>query len=75
MVRRVPLPEPLVGALSVAAAKAGAASVLAAEIDHFAAAAIAANATLNGIAITVTVLAINLLGDWLRDELDPLLRV
>jgi peptide/nickel transport system permease protein len=31
-------------------------------------------ATFPGIAITVTVLAINLLGDWLRDELDPLLR-
>ncbi len=32
-------------------------------------------ATFPGIAITLTVLAINLLGDWLRDELDPLLRV
>jgi peptide/nickel transport system permease protein len=31
-------------------------------------------ATFPGIAITLTVLAINLLGDWLRDELDPLLR-
>jgi len=28
-------------------------------------------ATFPGIAIMVTVLAINLLGDWLRDELDP----
>ena len=42
------------GLVAIAAAKAGAASVLAAEIDHFAAAAIAANATLNGVAITVT---------------------
>jgi peptide/nickel transport system permease protein len=32
-------------------------------------------ATFPGIAITLTVLAINLLGDWLRDELDPLLKV
>lgn len=31
-------------------------------------------ATLPGLAIVVTVLAINLLGDWLRDELDPRLR-
>lgn len=31
-------------------------------------------ATLPGIAIMVTVLAINLLGDWLRDELDPRLQ-
>lgn len=31
-------------------------------------------ATFPGIAITVTVLAINLLGDWIRDELDPILR-
>ncbi len=28
--------------------------------------------TIPGIAITVTVLAINQIGDWLRDELDPL---
>lgn len=28
-------------------------------------------ATIPGLAIVVTVLAINLLGDWLRDELDP----
>jgi peptide/nickel transport system permease protein len=28
-------------------------------------------ATFPGIAIMITVLAINLLGDWLRDELDP----
>lgn len=32
-------------------------------------------ATLPGIAITITVLAINLLGDWLRDQLDPSLNV
>jgi peptide/nickel transport system permease protein len=31
-------------------------------------------ATLPGLAIVVTVLAINVLGDWLRDELDPRLR-
>lgn len=31
--------------------------------------------TLPGIAILLTVLAINLLGDWLRDILDPTLRV
>ena len=31
-------------------------------------------ATFPGVAITLTVLAINLLGDWLRDELDPMLR-
>lgn len=31
-------------------------------------------ATFPGIAITLTVLAINLLGDWLRDRFDPLLR-
>ena len=42
------------GLVAIAAAKAGAASVIAAEIDHFAAAAIAANAALNGVAITVT---------------------
>jgi peptide/nickel transport system permease protein len=28
-------------------------------------------ATMPGIAIMLTVLSINLLGDWLRDELDP----
>jgi peptide/nickel transport system permease protein len=28
-------------------------------------------ATLPGLAIMVTVLGINLLGDWLRDEFDP----
>jgi peptide/nickel transport system permease protein len=32
-------------------------------------------ATLPGIAIMVTVLAINVLGDWLRDRLDPNLRL
>jgi predicted nicotinamide N-methyase len=42
------------GLVAIAAAKAGAAQVLAAEIDHFAAAAIAANATLNEVAISVT---------------------
>jgi predicted nicotinamide N-methyase len=42
------------GIVGIAAAKAGAAHVLAAEIDHFAAAAIAANAALNGVRIDVT---------------------
>jgi predicted nicotinamide N-methyase len=42
------------GLVAIAAARAGAACVLAAEIDHFAAAAIAANAALNGVTITVT---------------------
>jgi predicted nicotinamide N-methyase len=42
------------GLVAIAAAKAGAASVLAAEIDHFAAAAIAANAALNKVAVAVT---------------------
>jgi peptide/nickel transport system permease protein len=32
-------------------------------------------ATLPGLAIMLTVLAVNLLGDWLRDTLDPRLRV
>jgi predicted nicotinamide N-methyase len=41
------------GLVAIAAAKAGAAFVLAAEIDHFAAAAIAANAALNDVAIAV----------------------
>ena len=31
-------------------------------------------ATFPGVAITLTVVAINLIGDWLRDELDPTLR-
>jgi peptide/nickel transport system permease protein len=31
-------------------------------------------ATFPGLALTLAVLAVNLLGDWLRDELDPLLR-
>ena len=31
-------------------------------------------ASFPGVALTLTVLAVNLLGDWLRDELDPLLR-
>ena len=42
------------GLVAIAAAKAGAASVLAAEIDHFAAAAIAANAALNAVMIVLT---------------------
>jgi predicted nicotinamide N-methyase len=42
------------GLVAIAAAKAGAAGVLAAEIDHFAAAAIATNATLNEVVVTVT---------------------
>jgi predicted nicotinamide N-methyase len=41
------------GLVAIAAAKAGAAQVLAAEIDHFAAAAIAANAALNEVAVSV----------------------
>jgi peptide/nickel transport system permease protein len=31
-------------------------------------------ATFPGVALTMCVLAVNLLGDWLRDELDPLLK-
>jgi predicted nicotinamide N-methyase len=42
------------GLVAIAAAKAGATSVVAAEIDHFAAAAVAANAALNEVAIVVT---------------------
>jgi predicted nicotinamide N-methyase len=42
------------GLVAIAAAKAGAASVLAAEIDDFAAAAIAANVALNDVSILVT---------------------
>ncbi len=42
------------GLVAIAAAKAGARSVLAAEIDHFAAAAIAANAVLNEVAVALT---------------------
>jgi predicted nicotinamide N-methyase len=41
------------GLVAIAAAKAGAASIAASEIDHFAAAAIAANAGLNEVAIDV----------------------
>jgi predicted nicotinamide N-methyase len=41
------------GLVAIAAAKAGAASVAAAEIDHFAAAAIAVNAALNEVEIDV----------------------
>src|SRR5690242_18804032 len=42
------------GLVAIAAAKAGAAPVLAAEIDRFAAAAIAINAALNDVSVTVT---------------------
>ena len=42
------------GLVAIAAAKAGARSVLAAEIDHFAVAAIVANAALNHVAVPVT---------------------
>jgi predicted nicotinamide N-methyase len=42
------------GLVAIAAAKAGAARVVAAEIDHFAAAAIAANMALNGVAVSVS---------------------
>ena len=52
------------GLVAIAAAKAGAVQVLAAEIDHFAAAAIAANAALNGVVVTVT------MGDVI-DTTDP----
>src|SRR5690348_9067026 len=41
------------GLVAIAAAKAGAACVLAADIDPFAAAAITANATLNAVAVDV----------------------
>jgi predicted nicotinamide N-methyase len=43
------------GLVAIAAAKAGAEFVLAAEVDHFAAAAIAANAALNEVSVTVTI--------------------
>ncbi|MGA7866662.1 MAG: 50S ribosomal protein L11 methyltransferase [Stellaceae bacterium] len=42
------------GIAAIAAAKAGAARVLASEIDHFAAAAIAANAALNEATVDIT---------------------
>ena len=42
------------GLVAIAAAKAGTAHVLAAETDHFAAAAFAANAALNEVSVTVT---------------------
>jgi predicted nicotinamide N-methyase len=42
------------GIVAIAAAKAGAASVTAVDIDHFAVAATAANAVLNGVAVGVT---------------------
>src|SRR6266404_2992518 len=41
------------GLVAIAAARAGAARVVAAEIDHFAAEAIAINAALNGVAVEV----------------------
>ncbi|MDB5409150.1 MAG: hypothetical protein JWL84_4062 [Rhodospirillales bacterium] len=41
------------GMVAIAASRAGAAEVIAVEIDHFAAAAIALNAALNGVAIAV----------------------
>jgi predicted nicotinamide N-methyase len=41
------------GLVAIAAARAGAAAVVAAEIDDFAAAAIALNAALNGVAVAV----------------------
>jgi predicted nicotinamide N-methyase len=52
------------GLVAIAAAKAGAAHVLAAEIDHFGAAAITANAALNGVMVDVT--SADLIGkaDW-----------
>ena len=43
------------GLVAIAAALAGAARVTAAEIDRFAAAAIAANAALNGVAVAVAI--------------------
>jgi predicted nicotinamide N-methyase len=52
------------GIVAIAAAKAGAALVLAAEIDHFAAAAIDANAALNDVAIAVKTMD-------LLDTIDP----
>ena len=52
------------GLVAIAAAKAGAARVLAAEIDHFGGAAIAANAELNNVSIGVT--SVDLL-----DTIDP----
>ena len=42
------------GLVAIAAAKAGAARVLAADIDHFAATAIAMNAAVNEVQVTVT---------------------
>src|SRR5216683_869714 len=41
------------GIVAIAAAKAGAFSVVAAEIDHFAAAAIALNMALNGVTVRI----------------------
>ncbi len=53
------------GLVAIAAAKAGASPVLAAEIDHVAAAAIAANAALNDAAVTV------ILADPIDTDLPP----
>jgi predicted nicotinamide N-methyase len=53
------------GLVGIAAAMAGAASVLAADIDVFAAAAIALNAEANGVRVTMTTDdVIGLPGDW-----------
>src|SRR5689334_23308626 len=52
------------GLVAIAAMRAGAARVVAAEIDHFGAAAIAANAALNEVEVTVTT-------DDLLDTADP----
>jgi predicted nicotinamide N-methyase len=52
------------GIVAIAAAKAGAAFVFAAELDHFAAAAIDANAALNDVAIAVKTMD-------LLDTIDP----
>jgi len=51
------------GLLALAAARAGAASAMAAEIDRFAAAAIALNAALNDLAVTVE--TEDVIGRWL----------
>jgi len=53
------------GLVAIAAAKAGAARVLAADIDPFAAAAIALNAQANGVALDITTAdVIGRDGDW-----------
>jgi predicted nicotinamide N-methyase len=55
------------GLVAIAAAKAGAADVLAAEIDPFAAAAIGLNAAANGVAVTVHERDIVGVDDWPAD--------